>query len=54
MRHYSLILVLALLGLGGCQSFTNHMKRSLSDASDSYQRVTTGGSSQYIASQHQH
>jgi len=52
MRHYLLILfIAAICHCGGCQGVTNHVKQSLSSASEDYHRVTTGGSSSYIANQ---
>jgi hypothetical protein len=52
MRHYLLILLLAaIFPCIGCQVVSNHVKQSLSSAADDYHRVTTGGSSSYIANQ---
>jgi hypothetical protein len=52
MRRYLLTLVLAAaLHCGGCQSVTGHIKQSLDNVANDYQRVTTGSSSNYIAGQ---
>lgn len=52
MRCYWFILFLAVVfHCVGCQGVTNHVKRSLSNASEDYQRVTTGSESRYIAGQ---
>jgi hypothetical protein len=52
MRRYLLILIFAVLfQCAGCQVVTNHVKESFANASDDYQRMTTGSNSSYIASQ---
>jgi hypothetical protein len=52
MRRYLLILfITAICHCVGCQGVTNHVKRSLSTASEDYRRMTTGSSSSYIAGQ---